>query len=248
MSQISNAQKIAFSTAFATDKICGIYNGSFATASYDINLDGGTLYAKKFAHNFGRPLFCDGIFSYDNVNFITSGNQGNFTGSGNPNPFIVYSDSQYFYVFFLSTTLTETIYYKIVLTWIDNYDNSNPSITPVLASSSQFNTYFNSNYNYQKLLIQGNILLNNPGVGSIGTATIPHNLGYIPNYKLNYNSLPGQMWQPINGGVFDIFLYDPSHQYELYDYADTQNIYLKYSGGAASAATFTVYYRIYYDV
>ena len=246
MSQVSNAQNIAFSTAFATDKICGIYNGSFAAAAYDVHLGAGSFYLKKFSHNFGRPLFCDGIFSYDNVTFVTSGSQGNFTSDSNP--FIVFSDSQYFYVYFLSLTLTETIYYRIVLTWIDNYDYSNPLVTPVLASSSQYKQFFNSNYNYQKLLISGNITATNPGAGNTGSLTIPHNLGYIPNYKLNYNCLPGQIWQPISGGAEDIFLYDFANQYELYDYADEQNLYLQFTGGSTSAALFTIYYRIYYDV
>ena len=240
MSQISNAQNIAFSTAFATDKICGIYNGSFAGTAYD-TVYAGYLYVKKIPHTFGRPVMCEGLFSYDNVNFFPSG-----TGYSLATAFCMYSDSNFIYILYENTI--NTVYYKIVATWIDNYDLNNPLITPVLSSSSSYSKFFDSRYNYQKVLMSGVVTLPNPGVGVDTPVSIKHNLGYLPNYKLYFESLPNQVWQQIGGGSQDIFLYNPAQQFELYDECTKTTLDLHLLGGASSATSARCWYRIYYDV
>jgi hypothetical protein len=240
MSQVSNAQNIAFSTAFATDKICGIYNGSFAGTAYD-TVYAGYLYVKKIPHTFGRPVMCEGLFSYDNTNFFPSG-----TGYSIGTSFCMYSDNSFIYILYENTI--NTVYYKIVATWIDNYDLNNPLITPVLSSSSSYTKFFDSRYNYQKVLMSGVITLPNPGVGVDTPVSINHNLGYLPNYKLYFESLPNQVWEQIGGGSQDVFLYNSAQQFELYDECTTTTLNLHLLSGSSSAPTARCWYRIYYDV
>lgn len=240
MSQISNVSKINFSTAFETDKTCAILIGSYAANSYD-DILGGILYRKKISHQFTRPVLCDGIFSSDGSTYVPNG-QNSPTVTSN-----VYSDSSFIYM--LSTHNTGTIYYKIVCTWIDNYDNTNPLITPVIqvpAGPHPLVT-FDSRQNYQKLLINQPYTLNNPGAGFTGTKPIAHNLGYDPNYRLYFESLPNQIWPAISGGVQDIWLYDAAHQFEISGVIDSTNLNLTFNGGISSASTFRAFVKIYYD-
>lgn len=238
MSQVSNVSKINFSTAFLTDKICGILSNTFTASSPNL---GGYLYQYTISHSFTRPVFCDALFSANGTTFVPNG-QADALNSYN-----VYSDSSNIYL--LTTASSGTIYYKEVSTWIDGYDNSNPLISPILQTTLPTSdlTYFDSRKNYQKIFMHDVRSVPFPGVGVTNFLTINHNLGYVPRYKVFFESLPGQVWPLISGGVQDIWLYDSAHQYECSSIADSTTLNLIYKGGASAAPNFRLWYRIYYD-
>lgn len=239
MSQVSNAANINFSTAFLTDKICGINSSTFVAGGFNI---GGYLYQTSVPHSLTRPAFMDGIFSANNSTYVNSGT------SDGTNSYIVYSDASNYYL--LTTANSGTIYYKIVSTWIDNYDATNPLIAPVFnatLASVNNTTNFDSRQNYQKIFKSAPLTINNPGTGIQGSTVINHGLGYVPNYKVYFESLPNQVWPSISGGASDIWLYDTAHQYECWGVMGTNSLTINYIGGNASASTFRVWYRIYYD-
>lgn len=233
-----NVSDVLFSTAFEIDKVCGIYENSFNAASYDTEL-GGYLYQTNLAHNFTRPVFCDALFSFDNTNWFPSG-QGNNTGSC-----LAYSDANNIY--FLSTVDTGTIYYKLVCTWINNYDTTNPLIEFVNNAANNSVTAFDSRQNYQKIAFSDMIILSNPGAGNTGAHTITHNLGYAPNFKIFFNSLADEVWPSISGESGDEWLYNTSSQYEAWGIADSTTLTISYDTGTSGASTFNLWYRIYYD-
>jgi hypothetical protein len=235
MSQASHYQNIAFSTAFLTDKICLVLEGSYAASNYSTIL-GGFLYQYPIPHSIGRPMFCDALFSDDNINFIPNGN----TTPDTTMSINLYSDASNIYI--LNTANTGTVYYKIVCTWIDNYDTSNPLVTPKFQTTST-QPYFDSRYNYLKIY-KSDVL-------SMSTAsssqTVPQTLKSVPDFKLFFESLPGQVWPMINGGAQDGWLYDPTTQYECQGIMDRSKLTVSYASGTSSAATARVWYRIYYD-
>lgn len=239
MSQATNVNNINFSTAFLTDKICGIRSNTFTAGAFNV---AGYLYQTSVAHNLTRPAFMDGIFSANGSTYVNSGT------SDGTNSYIVYSDASNYYL--LTTANSGVIDYKIVATWIDNYDATNPLITPVFDAtlpSVNNTTNFDSRQNYQKIFKENLITVNNPGAGNLGSVPINHGFGYTPNYKIYFESLPGQMWPSISGGTQDIWLYDTVHQYECWGVMDTSNLTINYLSGSSSAATLKIFYRIYYD-
>jgi len=238
MSQISNVQNINFSTAFAIDKICGVLSNTFTAGAPTL---GGYLYQYTIPHSFTRPTFCDALFSKDGTNYVPNGQ------ADTSNSYNIYSDSSNIYL--ITTATSGTIYYKEVSTWIDDFDNTNPLVSPTFQTTlpTSDNTYFDSRKNYQKVLQQNVVSLSSPGAGMVGTYTVNHNLGYVPNYKIFFESLPGQVWPSISGGAQDIWFYDTAHQYECYGVINSTTLTISYSCGASAAANFRVWYRIYYD-
>lgn len=235
MSQSTHYQNIAFSTAFLTDKICAVLVGSYPAASYSSIL-GGYLYQYAIPHSFGRPVFCDALFSDDNVNFTPNGN----VTVDSAMQLNIYSDASNIYI--LNTANTGTVHYKIVCTWIDNYDTTNPLIAPVFQTTST-QPYFDSRYNYLKIYQSGIVTI----AGASGTSTVSQTLNSIPDFKLFFESLPGQVWPMINGGAQDVWLYDAAHQYECQGVMGRIKLTINYTGGVSSAASARVWYRIYYD-
>ena len=237
MSQAAHVSNINFSTAFLIDKICGITSNTFTAGAFNV---GGFLYQTTIPHSFTRPVFCDGLFSANNSTFVPNGqNDGT-------NAYNVYSDSSNIYL--LTSANSGTIYYKVVQTWIDNFDNTNPLITPVFNTTlpTTNSTNFDSRQNYQKIFDQKPITLNNPGVGNVGTYVISHPLGYNANYKIFFESLPGQVW-PCFGSGNSEWLYNPSTQYICQGVMSPTALTVTYSGGSSSAANFRIWYRIYYQ-
>jgi hypothetical protein len=236
MSSLTNTDFTNYASSLATSKVCGVYVGSYAASSYDAVL-GGYLYRKTFTHNLTRPAFGYGLFSTDGVTYYPSGDYSNGIG-------IVYTDSNTFSI--VSLKNTGTIYYKIILNWIDKYDGTNPLITPVLQTTNK-TPYFNTVNNYQKIYRIQNVQLTNPGTGNTGTYTFTHNLGYYPNYQVFFNAFSGQVWQENSGGTQNLWLYDYGLQYEIRSNTTTSAINLYYDGGSSSPATFNAWIIIYYD-
>jgi hypothetical protein len=227
-----NNANIAF-PAFGVDKITGVLVGEYNASSYNTVL-GGYLYRYQIPHPFTRPVFCDALFSDDGVNYVPNGNVTQSTTM----QLQVYSDSNYIYV--LNTASVGTVYYKIVCTWIDNYDVTNPLITPIFQTNSS-HAYFDSRQNYQK------IYYNTPGVlvngGSV--LTVSQGLGSVPHFKLFFESLPGQVWPMINGGSSDTWLYDNVNQYECQGVMGRHQLTINFVSGSASSAR--VWPIIYYN-
>lgn len=238
MSQQTNAKNINYSSTFSTDKICGVLSNTFTAGSFNL---GGYLYQYTIPHSFTRPVFCDALFSTNGTTFVPNGI------SDTSNSYNVYADANNIYL--LTTANSGTIYYKEVSTWVDNYDSTNPLITPTLQTTLPTSTltYFDSRQNYQKVLLSNVVTLNNPGVGNLGKLVVTHNLGYIPRSRLFFESLPGQIWPSIWGGAQDIWLYDPAHQFECVGAMTNSELGISYQGGTSSAASFRVWYEVYYD-
>lgn len=236
------ANKVNFSSTVSTDKTCAILVGSFDAANYNTRLGDNIvfayLYQTNIAHNFTRPAFIDIIWSTDGSTYIPG---GIFNGAGDT-AVNAYSDSSNIYL--LTNVNTGTIYYKIIATWIDNYDTTNPLITPVLQTTN--NNYFDTRQNYQKLFLASSVTVNSPGSNTTASTTIAHGLGYTPNFRMYFNSLPNQMWPSITGGGQDTWLYINT-QYECYGVVDANNLTLTYTAGLTPASTMTIYYKIYYD-
>lgn len=227
MSQIDHASDIAFSTEFAVDKIVGVYTGSYNSAT-DTTVLGGFVYSYAIPHSFTRPVFCELLWSTDGVNFKDGG------GSGG----IAISDSSNVYV--MTTLPTGTIHYKVICSWIDDYDATNPLITPVLNTTS--NEYFDSRFNYQKTYLNDMYTVSASPLGT--TTPISHNLGYAPNAKVFIEALPGQVWPTGLLGKGDPFFYDFS-QYEAKVVITSTQLEITHYGGGASNAR--IWYKVYLD-
>ena len=178
----------------------------------------------------------DGLFSNNNSTFSSNGYNG----------FLAYSDSNNFYILIGTngSPPSGTFYYKLVATWIDNYDTTNPLIEPVFDTTlvTTNTTNFDSRANYQKIYDQEPLNL----ATSSHSHTINHPLGYIPNYKIYMESLPGQVWPAIAGGVQNPWLYTTA-QIECYGLMTSTALTLSYDGGSGSSSNFRAWYRIYYD-
>lgn len=228
MSQLDHVDDIAFSTAFLTDKICGIFTGSFAGASTTVLSPGGFMYQFIIPHSFTRPVMCDTLISTDGG------------ASFDPLGAITYSDSSDLYINVLDNTLHYV--YKVVCTWIDNYDNTNPLVPAALSSTT--GATFDTRYNYQKIL-QSDVLTLTSANSSVN---VPYsNSGNLSNYKVFFESLPGQVWPMINGGSQDPWLNDTAHQWEIDPAVNDTELQIFYSGGASAASSFRAWYRIYWD-
>ncbi len=238
MSQPSNVNNILFSNYFETDKICGLWESSIPAADYAAVL-GGYLYQYTIPHNFGRPVFCDGLFSTDGTNYFPVAAGTCIALSDSANIYILYNTSP--------APTSGSIYYRIVTTWINNYDNTNPLIEFANNATNNSKVAFDSRQNYQKIAYSSMITVNNPGAGNTGLYTVTHNLGYSPNYKLFFESLPGQVWPAIAGGAGDIWDYNSGAQYETYGVSNSSTLDIYYDAGSAPAATTNIWYRIYYD-
>jgi hypothetical protein len=230
----SNASSgnVAYASEYSVDKIVGIYTGSFAPAGTTTTL-GGYLYQYTISHSFTRPVYTELLVSTDGINYQDGGPTGS-TLSG-----ISYSDSSKIYI--TTNKNTGTIYYKVICSWIDNYDGTNPLITPVLNTTNK--AYFDSRKNYQKLFMSGT--QSATSLGSDNIFTITHNLGYTPNFKIFFESVSGQVWPQISGGTNDFWLYDYTMS-ECYGVVDSTNLKID-CFPAFTGHTTNIWYRIYLD-
>lgn len=236
---ITQPNNASFASLLTTDKICGVLSDTFVAGAPNL---GGSLYQLTIPHAFTRPVFCDALFSADNTTYVPNGQ------SDGTNYYQTYSDSNNVYL--LTTAASGAIYYKEVSTWIDNFDSTNPFVAQKLATNLATTNkfYSDSRKNYQKVFLPGVVTLANPGVGNVGTYVIAHPPGPIPNYKIFFESLPGQVWPSISGGAADTWLYDVAHQYECYGVVNGTNLTVSFTPGISSASTMRLWFRIYYDV
>jgi hypothetical protein len=225
MSLIANYQDLDFASHYAVDKIVGIYTDSFDAAT-QTTVIGGYIYQFAIPHPFTRPVFCELLWSTDGINYFDGGQAGG----------IAYSDAVNIYV--ATGESTGTIYYKVIASWIDDYDTTNPLITPVLNTTNTL--YFDSRNNYEKIYHQDVQTL----TGDFGTLSYIHGLNFSPNYKVFFESISGQVWPVIAGGTNDFFLYDVSTQYECEATINSTLLTMNLTGGIGSVSC-RVWYRIY---
>lgn len=232
MSLVADYQSLAFATQFAVDKIVGTYVGSFNAAT-QTTVVGGYLYQYAIPHSFTRPVFCELLWSTDGITYADGGS-GLLSGV----PGIAYSDKDNLYI---TTGLNVgTIYYKLIASWIDKYDTTNPFITPVINTTADF--YFDSRKNYQKIYKQDSKTL----TSTSGTLSYIHGLGYAPNAKVFFESVSGQVWPSIAGGTANYFLYDTNAQYECAATMTSSLLNMDLQGGPSSVSC-RVWYRVYLD-
>lgn len=229
MSLTTNEANVQFATEFPVDKIVGVYVSSFNAATQTTNLGGaGVLYAFSIPHPFTRPVFCELLWSTDGITYADGG-----SGVISSSRAIAFSDASNIYV---ATNLNVgTIYYKVIASWIDNYDTTNPSITPVLSTLNNF--YFDSRNNYEKIYHQDTQTLSSAS----GTLSYIHGLGYPPNFKVYIEAIPGQVW-PANQSQF--FVYDNLIQYICAATITSSVLSMLLQGGVSSTSC-RVWYRVY---
>lgn len=230
----ASAGKVGFATAYAIDKIAGIFQGSYISGTQTTTL-GGYLFQYPIPHNFTRPVFTELLVSTDGKNYQDGGPSGASLQG------IAYSDANNIYV--TTSSATGTIYYKVIASWIDNYDTTNPSVTPILQNLTN-SAFFDSRQNYQKVFIQGVNTVST--VNSDNLIPINHNLGYTPNAKIYFESVTGQVWPQIDGGAGDFWLYAPSTQAECYGIINKTQLNID-CFIPASGTTTRVWWRIYLD-
>lgn len=234
MSLAEHLPDVAFASAYNVDKIVGVYQGSFAPNTSATTTLGGYLYQYAIPHPFTRPVFTDVIWSTNNITFADGG--GSFSLGGPQS--IAYSDSSNIYV--TTGVASGTIYYKVIASWIDNYDTTNPRITPVLNTTQP--RFFDSSANYQKVIQSGSAT----GRPTLYTNPLTYDPTLLANAKLFFESLPGQVWPAIGGGVSDYFLYDPAHQWEAL-VGINYGTALIIGSSAATASNARFWWRIYGD-
>jgi hypothetical protein len=194
MSLVSNANNVAFASAYDVDKIVGVYEGSFDMAAdvTKLTADWGDIYVYRIPHGLTRPVFVDLIWKTG----------GSWYDGGNDH--LAYSDSTYINI--ISSTFAPavgTMYYKVIATWINEFDSTNPLVAAYQSTTKSKN--FDSRANYQKIYKQ-NVL----NFTADGTQSVAHDLNRKANFRVFYEALPNQVWPAFSGGVSNPYLYDSS--------------------------------------
>jgi hypothetical protein len=200
MSLVSNAQNVAFTTRWPSDKIVGVWEGSFnrATDVTTVTGDFGSIYVYRIAHGLTRPVATDLLWKAT-AGWTDGGCTDNFGDIS-----ISYSDSTYIYV--VSSAFAPavgTMTYKVIGSWIPDYDNTNPLVSSYVSSNKT--KVFDTSINYQKVYLQNALSYTSPS-----TQSVTHSLGYRPNFRVFYEAFNGQVWPCYSGGTANPFLYDSS--------------------------------------
>lgn len=225
--------QVALLSSLNLDKIVRVFEGSYNAATDTIvrtyTLAGFPLdvYFYRFAHGLPRPVECDLLASTDGGTTYVDGGHDR----------IAISDSTYVYIFdSVGVAGAGTVKYKVLCTWIDNYDNTNPFIESVMYRSKPFS--LDSRLNYQKIYDQNVLTFN-----SSTSQTVIHSLGYSPNAKVFFEAFPGEVW-PLNaGGASNLFLVD-DNQAECRLKIETSQIVVSMDSVTSAKRA---WYKIYYD-
>ena len=205
--------KVKYYSGAPLDKIVKVWEGTFDKATDTTNrTDGftGSINIYSFAHGFTRPLFLTYLWSDDAITWVDGGS----TNGGNAS--LAFCDATN--VHLIASSGAGTQYYRVIASWIDNYDNTNPLITEYASATKT--TKYDSRVNYQKIHSQGESSYSAGVFGSITTVSIPHTLGYIPNAKAWFEPIAGEVWPLNSGGASNPFLYTASQDeayMEIYD-------------------------------
>lgn len=217
--------KVKYYSGASIDKIVGVWSGSYDKATDTTSRS--FLNVFSIPHGFTRPVFVSYLWSEDNVNWVDGGAFVGFNSS------IAFSDSTNIYL--ATTSNSGTQYYRVIAYWIDSYDGTNPSVNEYASTTKDIK--YDTRVNYQKIAFQGETTYN-----SSTTISIPHSLGYIPNAKVFFEAISGEVW-PLNaGGASNPFLYDINQDEGLLKIYNDRIDIVTFSVGATRRLWYTGYY------
>lgn len=225
-----NVDQIAYTSKHPIDKVVRVFTGSYGTSDLISRTGFSTAYFHRIPHNVGRPMFCEVMTSDDDSTYDVGIDK------------IAFSDSDYVYIFDGYNASISTVYYRVYCSWIDDYDDTNPSIETITYNSEP--VQFDSRLNYQKIYDYNSLDFDPGTLGSKQTRIVYHNLNYTPNVKVYCEALPGEVWPMMIGKTNNPFLYDAAQDQcdaEIYDDRLEVTLY-RFSNTDKKA-----WYRIYLD-
>ena len=110
-------------------------------------------------------------------------------------------------------------------------------------------TFFASNFNYQKIAFEGSATQSIPNNSpNFETITIDHNLGYIPSAKVWYDPALGRR-MPLSLQQYqdDGFAVNYTNLTTGRAYLTTTQLVIQFTNASGSSKNVTYWYRIYYD-
>lgn len=221
-------QQTSFTSLYNSEKIVKVFDGSFRydTDTTARTFDSYTTEVYVIPHGFTRPVFTELWWSLDDVNyFVGAGN----TDSTNAAYGISFSDSTNIYILMVQNAAPissgTTIYYKIVCSWITDYDNSDPLIDAFTDYPSTYRFNFQSRYQTVMIAKEGVLTLSTASVGFDDVVeTEAHGLDYVPFVKAYYNAYPGEVWPLNSGGVRNPYLVGVSSQVEAVVFTSSSEV------------------------
>lgn len=236
-----DSKNLVFFSNLTIDKIVRVFTGFYKIPDNTTTKNYGFLGDQELfviPHNLGRPVATDLQWSIDNSNWLEGGVYNNtlFTMGS-------FSDSTNVYIIAPNVlSSATTFYYRIFCRWIDDFDNTNPSIESISYNTQPIQ--FDSRANFQKAYEMGVMNFTAGTFGATQTVSVAHNLGYAPNVKVWVESFANEVWL-LNGGglsnLFNVSLSQDEYELTITDSNISVKIF-KYSNQPRRA-----WYRIYYD-
>jgi len=221
-----NLDKVAYNTVYPTDKIVLTRSGSFLhtteteTRTYDFFGSPFDVERYVIKHNFDRPVFIEGTWSVSATTDQALG--GNSDGSSRYA--IGYSDDTNVYIECGNISSGVRVYYEIICSWIDDYDDTNPSVEPFKDLPATYTQVFNSRSVIPSVIKQGELSLSTAS-GSFTNVlgTLPHGFSFTPNPKVYFEAFSGEVWPMNYGGNSNPYLLD-TDQVECNCFTDGTNL------------------------
>jgi hypothetical protein len=212
----ANTDKLSYNSVLGTDKIVKTYTGSFVfttdtiTRSYTLAGSPNNQKVYRFAHGFTRPGFVDLQWSVDGISYW----QGGGTPDTSTNFAIGYSDSTYIYIMPNQAYFPgDRIYYKILFSWLDDFDTTDPVIAALETRPADYTQTFNSRVLAPTIIDSDVLSLSTASVfldDVVQTVALPTGIAYAPFMKVYIEAFPGEVW-PLNyGGTGNVYLVDDS--------------------------------------
>jgi hypothetical protein len=250
MALLDHVKDIAFASRIPVDQILGTFSGSLS-----VNATSTTTFPDKVSAsttvttNIPERTFFQGVFSTDNgvtwVDFnsnrsIQLGGFANLQtqmvyGRSLPGQLVITGDNWNRTSDGITFTASPvTFLFKVVLFAMPGQGN----ITPQPAAQQR---NFNSQLNYQKIFTDTPANFSWP-IGAT-TATLNHNLGYVPKYRLYISNFS---FAADNTALYDFGYFVSQYTiFQAWSDNNTLSLYFDNSSGAGPM-TGTIYVRIYY--